>query len=724
MNEMDENSELEEESFNDVAATKIHQASARAFNSAGSWQHSRNAELKNAAGGKNEETEVKKEETKEEKQENNQQLVDPTTHQKPTGLGVETPASADKTNNIGSRRLQNSLQRAKSFLRPGKRRKDKTSSGDKNKETEDTSSNDTSENDSKSPGENLAAKLLQRYKIKIMIIGGILAIGLLFILAILMAIVGGNISQTIPAIGPSVYDSSNFQSAYEKGSKQYNEEKSYYKKLYSASSKYAEKYGEELKIDYIHSFLIYLYYKVDLSEIDKEKKDIDYNKLSSMVDKVVELMKPGDNTKTINYDKNGEFYLNLKSSSLFIDYYKLLLREEKADDILNEIFDLALELDNLEIPDETVVTDETKVTVEEPKKNSEEPTKTKTLTIKEYLADSIYATTDKITNSELVKAYTVAFSTNIVSENKKLSISSSNATANNTLCSTTEGCSYDSKGNLVSGGGSQSSKNTIYYKGKYYYKAPLSKEERSALNSSINSVFGNVIVNDDGTYSTLDWSKLGGLGDGDYKKIITEAYGDDVKYKNIGENSYVLDASYGTKQVKTPIIAYDQKDYSGTKFCGLKGSTIGGSGCGITSMAMIASTYTGNKKYNPVYMNNEAKSMGLCSYSGTSQAFFGREASKLGFKYSGGTKYNKTFLNNVLKHLSQGHLVVAHMGKGHFTGGGHYMVLGGVDPQSKKVYVYDSNNRSNKANKGTGNGWYSFNDIIVKEAYHFYIIWR
>jgi hypothetical protein len=721
---MNENSELEEESFDEVAANKIHEAAARSYNSASSWQQNRNAGLRSAAGGKQEETKTKTEETKVEKQENNQQLVNPTNHQKPEGLGAKTQQVAEKNNNIGSRRLQNSLQRAKSFLRPGKRRKNKSDSKENVSETEDNSSNDTNEEESKSTSDNYAARFLKRIKLKIAIFGGAFVLLLLFGMVTLGVLVGGNISQTIPAIGPSVYDSGNFQSGYEEGSKQYNEEKSYYKKLYSASSKYAEKYGEELKVNYIHSFLIYLYYKVDLSEIDKEKKDIDYNKLSSMVDKVVELMKPSDSTKTINYDKNGEFYLNLKSSSLFIDYYKLLLREEKADDILNEIFDLALELDNLEIPDETVVTDETKVIVEEPKKTSDEPKKTKTLTIKEYLADSIYATTDKISNGELVKAYTVAFSTNIVSENKKLSISSSSATANNTLCSTTDGCSYDSKNNLVSGGGSQSSKNTIYYKGKYYYKTPLSKEDRSSLNSNINSVFGNVLVNDDGTYSTLDWAKLGGLGDGDYKKIITEAYGNDVKYKNVGENSYVLDASYGSRQVKTPIIAYDQKDYSSTQFCGLKGSTIGGSGCGITSMAMIASTYTGNKKYNPVYMNNEARKMGLCSYSGTSQAFFGREASKIGFKYSGGTKYNKTFLNNVLRHLSNGHLVVAHMGKGHFTGGGHYMVLGGVDPQSKKVYVYDSNNRSNKANKGTGNGWYSFNDIIVKEAYHFYIIWR
>ena len=90
----------------------------------------------------------------------------------------------------------------------------------------------------------------------------------------------------------------------------------------------------------------------------------------------------------------------------------------------------------------------------------------------------------------------------------------------------------------------------------------------------------------------------------------------------------------------------------------------------------------------------------------------------------GGSKYNKSLLNSVLKHLSEGHLVVVRIGSGHFTSGGHYMVLGGVDPETKKVYVYDPNNRSNQGYRKTGNGWYSFNDIIVKEAYNFYIIWK
>ena len=43
-------------------------------------------------------------------------------------------------------------------------------------------------------------------------------------------------------------------------------------------------------------------------------------------------------------------------------------------------------------------------------------------------------------------------------------------------------------------------------------------------------------------------------------------------------------------------------------------------------------------------------------------------------------------------------MVIAHMGKGHFTNGGHYIVLSAIN-QEGKVYVHDPNNRGNKDEK-------------------------
>ena len=292
------------------------------------------------------------------------------------------------------------------------------------------------------------------------------------------------------------------------------------------------------------------------------------------------------------------------------------------------------------------------------------------------------------------------------------------------MCSVKEGCSYDKDGNLVSGSGEQNSRNTYFYKGGYYYKKPLESSEITNLNNNINTVFGNVLVNSDGTYPTLDINKLNGLGD-NYKTMLTNSYGS-LSFKNIGEDSYILDGSYGAEKVQTKVIFYDQNDYSAYNFCGKKKETIKTSGCGTTSVAIIVSTYENSTKYDPVAMMNQARKTGYCGggITGTSPGFFKKEANTMKYKYYKASKYNKKDLNLVLKHLSQGHLVIAHMSPGHFTSGGHYIVLGGVDPTTKKVYVYDPNDKSNKGWRKTGNGWYSFNNIIVKEAWDFYIIWK
>ena len=86
--------------------------------------------------------------------------------------------------------------------------------------------------------------------------------------------------------------------------------------------------------------------------------------------------------------------------------------------------------------------------------------------------------------------------------------------------------------------------------------------------------------------------------------------------------------------------------------------------------------------------------------------------------------FGTTDLNILTSHLKKGHLVIAHMAAGHFTNGGHYIVLGGIDPETKKVYVYDPYDKVNKWWLNSGNGWYSLNDIIAKEALAFYIIWK
>lgn len=641
-------------------------------------------------------------------------------HERPN-LGVqnktdETKSSNLKNKDVGSRNLRNSLNnKAKNMWQQRHKKKERQEASD----GESTSENETS---SFNPLDEVAGAIKRRIKIKIIIYGTLIGIALLIAGTILMALFGVNIAQTVPAISPNNYETDNFQPTYEEGTEEYKDEINYYKKLKETVEKYENETGDELKLNYIHAPLIYLYYKIDNGEISSnDNLAIDYKKMTEMIDVIVPLMTPSDESKTIDYEIDGDFYNNLKDSKEFKDYYEEVLKTKKIDELLDEIFNLAKELDEMVSVDDTVITTETTVTVTESSSNNK--TTTKTMSLNSYILGSLYANSVNINNSELVKAYTIAYSTNVVANNKSLTIDSNSASINGSTCSVEKGCSYDKNGNLVDGPGERSDKNTIFYNGKYYYKLPLTSSEISDLNTSVNSVFGNVLVKSDGTYPNLDITKLGGLGD--YKSILNSSYGSDYTIKNIGEDSYIVDGSYGTTMVKTNVIFYDQGDYASNSFCGLKNETIKSSGCGVTSMAMVTSTYENNNKYNPIFMNQEAMNKKMCGAgSGTAQAFFGKEASSMNYKYLGGSKYNKNILNLVLQHLSKGHLVVVRMGPGHFTGGGHYMVLGGVDPSTKKVYVYDPNNKSNSNWRKTGNGWYSFNDIIVKEAYNFYIIWK
>ncbi len=713
-------------SNNDIASKRLQELSRNGLNMAthGAWNKVRNAPVIGAAARRGEE----KMANKLADNKLGRKLANPTNHQRPN-LGVsnkenQTKPNNPKSNDVGSRNLQNSLANKAYNLWNNRKKKKK----DNNSSSSDNNSNNNQNDDSAgSTMDDFLGQAKVRIKIKIIIYSAIIMIVLLLIFAFFMAIFGVDIVTTIPSVGPSTYGTDSFQSTYDKGSREYQDEINYYKKLQEVSKNYASSHGEELKINYIHATLIYIYYRVDVDErSDKgENIPIDYRKMTSMIDKIASLMVPENKNKNIDYEKNGEFYNNLKKSNDLKNYYAELLKEENLDSILDGIFDLAKGLEDITYHDDTVITEETKVTVTENKKQQTGKTevKTKTLTINDYLASSIYASSDSQLSDEIIKAYTIAYSTNVVSQNKKLSIDSNTAITSNSLCDVKLGCSYDASGSLVSGPGNRNSQNTIYYNGGYYYKRPLTNTEITNLNKTINTVFGNVIVNQDGTYPTIDINKLGGTGSS-YKDILANSYGS-ITLKNIGEDSYILDGSYGTQKVLTSVIFYDQGDYGNYSFCGLSRETIKTSGCGVTSMAMVASTYENDKSYSPLMMNNEAKNKGLCAKGqGTYQAFFGKEAKALNYKYLNASKYRKQDLNLILKHLSLGHLVVVRMGPGHFTGGGHYMVLGGVDPETKKVYVYDPNNRSNSSWRKTGNGWYSFNDIIVKEAYNFYIIWK
>ena len=134
---------------------------------------------------------------------------------------------------------------------------------------------------------------------------------------------------------------------------------------------------------------------------------------------------------------------------------------------------------------------------------------------------------------------------------------------------------------------------------------------------------------------------------------------------------------------------------------GGKPQDIGGTGCGPTSMAMVISSLTGQEVTPTITAEDAIKGKYRTEYNGTSGRFFVEEAKNynLQVRSTNDIKEVKTALSD------QKHLVIASMGQGHFTGGGHYIVLSGVvnEESGDKLIIMDpnmNNGRYKKYNDG------------------------
>ena len=111
---------------------------------------------------------------------------------------------------------------------------------------------------------------------------------------------------------------------------------------------------------------------------------------------------------------------------------------------------------------------------------------------------------------------------------------------------------------------------------------------------------------------------------------------------------------------------------------------IGGSGCGPTSMAIVISSLS-EEIVDPERMAQWAYEIGYwCKGSGSYHALIPGAAAHWGLAVSGCSASEP---QRILDALAEGKLVVAIMSKGHFTNGGHFIVLRGV--KGGKILVAD-----------------------------------
>lgn len=161
----------------------------------------------------------------------------------------------------------------------------------------------------------------------------------------------------------------------------------------------------------------------------------------------------------------------------------------------------------------------------------------------------------------------------------------------------------------------------------------------------------------------------------------------------------------------TPVVYYNQGDerYKEKPYGADK---IGGYGCGPTAMAMVISSLT-DKTVDPVEMAKWSCDNGYWSPGGGSyHSLIPGAAKAFGLQVEGCPAKES---QKIVDALSSGKLVIAIMGKGHFTSSGHFILLRGVtaegkilvaDPASKKrsEQEWDLSIILNEAHKNTGAG--------------------
>ena len=123
-------------------------------------------------------------------------------------------------------------------------------------------------------------------------------------------------------------------------------------------------------------------------------------------------------------------------------------------------------------------------------------------------------------------------------------------------------------------------------------------------------------------------------------------------------------------------------------------STIYSGGCGPTSLAMVVSGLTGQRITPNIVADWSYRNGHRAEGQGSNRSPMTAGGSYYDLNVEAVSRKNP---NKIIQALSEGYPVIASMGKGHFTKGGHFIVLRGVTSEGK-ILVYDSASveRSNK----------------------------
>ena len=225
------------------------------------------------------------------------------------------------------------------------------------------------------------------------------------------------------------------------------------------------------------------------------------------------------------------------------------------------------------------------------------------------------------------------------------------------------------------------------YSGSIYVKAV-----QALVSCTIDGQYGNrTRANVMALQQSAGLDATGNVGQNEWRAM----FGLDIEKKTtaspsaLGINGIVVQPAQFVQPVdyKQADSRWGKKVYTS---CGNKKQTIANSGCGPTSMADIMATWV-NKLITPVEMCAYAVKHGFrTKSSGTAWGFFKSIATAYGFTGFVQTKSMAT----ARAALKNGAFVVASMGPGYWTSGGHFICLWKTDD----VYMY-ANDPASKTRK-------------------------
>ena len=162
------------------------------------------------------------------------------------------------------------------------------------------------------------------------------------------------------------------------------------------------------------------------------------------------------------------------------------------------------------------------------------------------------------------------------------------------------------------------------------------------------------------------------------------------------------------------MVSYDQTDpkWSNLPY-GAGKTSIGASGCGPSSLAMIGATLLKRNDITPLSLANQYGAQ--YHTDGTTWALMPVFAADYGLKMTNLGK-NLSSAGDILR---QGGLVLVSVGAGHFTGGGHFMVIRAVSPDGNSFYLNDPNGdgRNNDSETKSFTAEFMLSDGAIKNMW-------